>query len=258
MKIIVSLTSFPAAIPFAVNAIKSIMNQSVLPDKIVLYLTAEQFPDKKLPAELLNLVESSSLFEIRFYSENIRSYTKLIPALKDFPDDIIITIDDDINYPRDLIKKLLRAHKKYPNAIVAHRVRRVRWDADGNLLPYKKWGRYMRLRYYLWSCRPRLCNLLTGVGGVLYPPHSLPPEASDAGTFMKLAPTTDDIWFWLMAAKTGTGTAPVRWGFVNQLGDMHKPRDITLSSVNIKSAVDVNRENAEKIIAHYKIKTPIK
>ena len=37
-QIIVSLTSFPAAIPYAVQAIRSILNGSLLPDKVVLYL----------------------------------------------------------------------------------------------------------------------------------------------------------------------------------------------------------------------------
>ena len=35
-RIIVSLTSFPAAIPYAVQAIRSILKGSVLPDQIVL------------------------------------------------------------------------------------------------------------------------------------------------------------------------------------------------------------------------------
>lgn len=46
-QVIVSLTSFPAAISFATQAIQSILQGSVLPDKIVLYLTFSQFLDGK-------------------------------------------------------------------------------------------------------------------------------------------------------------------------------------------------------------------
>lgn len=38
-KVVVSMTSFPAAIPYATQAVQSILNGSVLPDKVVLYLT---------------------------------------------------------------------------------------------------------------------------------------------------------------------------------------------------------------------------
>lgn len=131
-KIIVSLTSFPQAIPYAIQSIQSVLDGSVLPDKIVLYLTASQFADCGIPSELETLAERNPIFEVRTYGEDIRSYTKLIPALIDFPDDIIVTIDDDILYHADMLRDLLRLHKRLPQAIVAHRVRRVVLNA-----PYK-------------------------------------------------------------------------------------------------------------------------
>ncbi len=94
-RVIVSLTSFPEAIPFAIQAVKSVLEGSVAPHKVVLYLTASQFPEEKIPMMLQELTMNPT-FEVRFYEENIRSYTKLIPALKDFPNDIIVTIDDDV------------------------------------------------------------------------------------------------------------------------------------------------------------------
>ena len=89
-QIIVSLTSFPAALPFAAQAIQSILNGSVLPDKIVLYLTTQQFPGGKIPSDLQDLLTLNSTFEVRFCNQIIRSYTKLIPAIQDFPNDIIV------------------------------------------------------------------------------------------------------------------------------------------------------------------------
>ena len=94
-QVIVSLTSFPAAIKYATGAIKSILEGNVLPDKVVLYLTFSQFEGKELPAELTKLSQENPRFEIRDYPIEIRSYRKLIPALIDFPDAIIVTVDDD-------------------------------------------------------------------------------------------------------------------------------------------------------------------
>ena len=85
-KVIVSLTSFPAAISYAVQAIRSVLEGSLLPDKLVLYLTFSQFGESGVPQSLLELADSNSIFEIRNYDWDIRSYRKLIPALKDFPE----------------------------------------------------------------------------------------------------------------------------------------------------------------------------
>ena len=136
-KIIVSLTSFPAAIPYAVQAIRSVLAGSLLPDKIVLYLDTQKFPGGVLPPELEALKAESEIFEVRFDPAEIRSYKKLIPALRDFPEDVIVTIDDDIFYHPNMLRDLLKLHRHLPEAIIAHRVRKVVLGA-----PYRKWRKY--------------------------------------------------------------------------------------------------------------------
>ena len=136
-KVVVSMTSFPAAIPYAVQAIRSVLAGSVLPDKMVLYLDSQKFPDGKVPEALEALKKEYPIFEVRFDPAEIRSYKKLIPALKDFPNDVIVTVDDDIKYHTDMLRDLLRLHKQLPDVIIAHRVRRIRLN-----LPYRKWRKY--------------------------------------------------------------------------------------------------------------------
>ena len=63
--VIVSLTSFPAAIPYAFQAIQSILDGSVLPNKVILYLTISQFGESGIPQELLKLANDNPVFEIR-------------------------------------------------------------------------------------------------------------------------------------------------------------------------------------------------
>ena len=101
-KIIVSLTSFPGAISYAEQAIYSILNGTILPDKIVLYITLSRFEDNGIPQGLLKLSNENPIFEIRDYNPDIRSYQKLVPALNDFPNDVIVTIDDDIFYHKNI------------------------------------------------------------------------------------------------------------------------------------------------------------
>ena len=244
-QIIVSLTSIPEALPIAAQAIRSILEGSVLPDKIVLYLTAQQFPSGKTPSELQDLLTLNSIFEVRFYNEIIRSYTKLIPALQDFPNDIIVTVDDDVRYHKNMLKRLLSRHKKYPNAIIGHRIRRIKMNSR-----YKSWKLYKRVSLLKFSFKPSYRNLQTGVGGVLYPPHSLSKEMLKPEVFMKLASTVDDIWFWAAAVANGTKIAPIPFGFWRQ-PDLGKPSKIALSSKNVYSSIDVNRAVFENIMKKY-------
>ena len=244
-KVIVSLTSFPGAIDFAPGAIRSILEGSVLPDKIVLYVTESQFGDKGLPEEILKLERESDLFEIRDYPYDIRSYRKLVPALKDFPDDIIITIDDDVAYHRDMIKDLLAVHDRFPQDLIAHRAKKILPDK-----PYKKWKKYRWYHFIGRKYHTRFDTMQTGVGGVLYPPGALKEEMIDRNLFQKLSPTADDIWFWAAAVANGRKVIPVPFGH-NKPKSLGKPRELSLKSINFKSGTDRNKLQFEKILEHY-------
>ena len=244
-QIIVSLTSFPEAIPYAVQAIRSILNGSLLPDKVVLYLDTPKFPGGILPAELEALKQETSLLEVRFDEAEIRSYKKLVPALRDFPNSVIVTIDDDISYPVDMLKQLVKMHKQLPNAIIAHRARKVKPE-----LPYRKWRKYKFHDFIFRKHHFNFHTLQTGVGGVLYPPHSLDETMLDAELFMQMAPTNDDIWFWAAAVAKGTYVVPVP-GWHPKAIEIGKPGEFSLKTVNLKPGDDRNREALDKIFEHY-------
>lgn len=244
-KIIVSLTSFPAAIPYAVQAIRSVLEGTLLPDKLVLYLDTDKFPGEVLPPELETLKAESSIFEVRFDPAEIRSYKKLIPTLRDFPDDIIVTIDDDIRYHANLLRDLVAMHKRVPDAIVAHRVRKVKPDA-----PYSKWRKYKWYDFIFKRLHFNHYVMQTGVGGVLYPPHSLDEKMLDPSLFMALAPTVDDVWFWAAAVSKGTYVVPLPNGRRTAKG-VGKPREFSLMSVNLNPKDDKNRKAFDKIMEEF-------
>lgn len=245
-RVIVSLTSFPAAVKYAVQAIKSVLSGSLLPDKVVMYLTFDQFENRQLPDELLQLERDNDIFEIRDYPYDIRSYRKLIPALTDFPDDVIVTVDDDVRYDRDMLKSLLSMHKIFPSFIIAHRAKVASFDK-----PYRKWK---KLRWYHFltgriKLNPRI--LPTGVGGVLYPPHSLNPSMLKPRLFKELAPTTDDLWFWAAAVTNGRLVVPFPFGIHNKPKEIGKPRELSLKSVNFKDGTSRNDDAFHAILEKY-------
>lgn len=244
-QVVVSMTSFPEAIPYAIQAIHSILNGSVLPDKLVLYLTFSQFPDSKLPESLRLLSENNPIFEVRNYDRDIRSYRKLIPALIDFPEAVIITVDDDVAYHRYMLRDLLGLHSQFPDAVLAHRAKRIKLGK-----PYRKWKKYRWYHFLFKRIYKTSLTLQTGVGGVLYPPHSLRKDMLDVDLFSKIAPSTDDIWFWAAAVANGHIVIPVPFGR-NKPHGLHKPANLSLKTINFKGKTDRNLSALNAIIEHF-------
>ncbi|MDR1554422.1 MAG: hypothetical protein LBS39_00155, partial [Campylobacteraceae bacterium] len=126
-----------------------------------------------------------------FWCENLKPYNKLIPTLKEYPNSIIITVDDDIYYPKNMLEKLYQAYQKQPNMVHCHRAHRITFK-NGQIEPYKNW------KFSVEKVNPSFLNFLTGVGGVLYPPNIFHEDILRKDIFVKLAPNADDIWFWAM------------------------------------------------------------
>jgi glycosyltransferase involved in cell wall biosynthesis len=201
---IFSLTSYPARINTVYITIESLLDQTVKPEKIILWLSDEEFPNREngLPDALLFLKEKG--LTIDWYN-NIRSYKKLIPTLKKYPGKIIITFDDDSIYHKETAEALYNCHKEYPNDIIAHRMSRLFYIEDElYFLSRELYCEKMSMNYYVSLKAPSFFNKFTGVCGVLYPPGCLHPDVLDEEKFMSLAPTIDDIWFWVHAVRVKT------------------------------------------------------
>ena len=87
--VVVTLTSFPLRIGKLHHVISSLLDQSVQPRKVVLYLALDEFPGRSIPKSLARL--QGDRFEVRFVSENLRPHNKLQYALTDFPETWIAT-----------------------------------------------------------------------------------------------------------------------------------------------------------------------
>lgn len=192
--VIVSLTSFPARIKYAWIPIESILRQSLKADMLVLVLAEEQFPDRKLPKKIIK--QTARGLSILWIRDDLRSYKKLIPVRSKFPDYAIITIDDDVVYKRNFLKRLLMEANSFPQTVIGTTGREILSNGS-ELIPYVKWVRPT-------SCTPGTKTLLTGVGGIYYPANLIPTDdLCDAEKALKICPTCDDIWFWAVSRNLG-------------------------------------------------------
>lgn len=187
-KIIVSLTTYGKRLFEVYLTIESIFQQTVKPNRIILWLEND-LKSVKLPVTLL--LQQKRGLEIR-YCSNIRSYKKLVPTLSLCPDATVITIDDDVIYKYDMIENLINDHYRYPNVILANRVRRMKLTNNLNFTPYNEWE-------YISDEKISPMNVQIGVGGVLYPPYCLSPIVNNEELFLQICPSTDDLWFKAMS-----------------------------------------------------------
>lgn len=178
--VIVSLTSYGRRVSkCAPYAVFSMIVQTMRPEKITLWLDKEKWNDRNLPFALKRM-QNWGVVEV-VYCRDVRSYTKLIPALKKYPDKAIITIDDDIFYSKNLIIHLFNQHRKLSNTIIASRLCSGTYNYEGK--DYK---------------------FPLGTGGILYPPKCLSNTVFDENIFMSLCPSLDDLWFYTMSLLKGT------------------------------------------------------
>lgn len=192
--VIVSLTSYPERIELVSKTVITILNQKKCkPDAVELWLAKDQFPEGNdgLPHNLTKLIDCG--LDI-CWCEDLKSYKKLIPALKKHPEAVIVTADDDCYYSRGWLGHLYSSYLQDPSDISCHRATPFYFDGDTARTIID--GRH-------YHNGPSVLNMQVGCAGVLYPPETFGPDVLDKSMFMKLTPVADDIWFWLMAVRAG-------------------------------------------------------
>lgn len=241
----ISLTSFPARIGEVKYAIYSLLRQTYKPDQLVLWLGKEQFPHREadLPSDLLKLKENGLTIQ---FMKDLKSFKKLIPALQKYASYLIVTVDDDIYYPRYLLKRLMEEHRKYPDCIVAYRAHRIRFD-NHQLSSYSTWEFEKKQ-----SKVPSYLNFFTSGGGVLYKCNLLHKDITRDDIFMKYCPRADDVWFNAMAVLRGTKTKIIKGGafplrYINPENEINGIN--TLSSYN--NGQGGNDLQIQAVLQHY-------
>ena len=187
--IIVSLTSYAERVTNSLPySLYSLFTQTKLPNRIILFLDNITWNNNNLPP-IIKHFKSLGL-EVMF-CEDYRSYKKLIPALKLFPNNPIITVDDDIYYDSKLIENLVEEYSMSDKKTVICHWACIQEERNGSFIPYSQWqdSQYGN-EYSMYSP--------FGGDGTLYPPHIFDAEIFNDKVFMLLAPSADDMWFWLM------------------------------------------------------------
>lgn len=185
-KLIVSVTSYGKRLETLDICLKSLINQTQKADKIIVYLTND-LTEADLPSKLLDLKHFG--VEFHFIDQDLRPHKKYYYAMQEYPDDLIVTVDDDVIYDQELLEILVATYLKFPQSIIAARAHQITFTEAGNFAPYNQWD---------WEAtitnEPRMDLIATGAGGVLYPPHLLDYDfLLDLNEIQRYL-TVDDLW----------------------------------------------------------------
>ena len=242
-----SLTSYGVRVEDTLPyALYSIINQKLPPKKIVVYLDWDNWSNEKLPILLQHLKRVGVDFR---YCKDIKSYKKLIPALKDFPNNPIITLDDDFYYNPNYHTWMREAYDASDKHTVLGQWGCIPQRQDGRFLPYSQWkdckygDEKSEISFFGCCC--------------CYPPHIFDDEIINEAIFMKLCPTADDIWFWAMEERLGIKRAYIQpWGYgyntpVNRIEEYDWNQQGTLMYQNVVQGK--NDMQLKSVVDYYKL-----
>ncbi len=182
-KLIVSMTSWHKRINNVKPVIETILNQTIKPNKIIINLCTEDFPnmEEDLPEDLLKFISDNKNIELYWFIENYVAWKKHLYALEVAnDDDLIICIDDDHLYPKDFIENLYVSYcyynKKFPVTVNKIMLCHNLWTFNGPGTLYRKsdWGNYKKYLTYnvLHHCMEDIfITILFAINNVLIMPE---------------------------------------------------------------------------------------
>lgn len=194
--LIVSLTSYPPRFHQLHLTLRSLIEQSLVADKIILWINENDI--ELLPKNVSDLV-SDNLEIHSINGPDLKSYKKIIPSLMSFHNSIIVTCDDDVIYYSNWLWDLyINSLRENHSKVICHRAGVVGITKEGKFEEYQKWesvGPYDDVT--------SMQVFPIGIGGVLYPPGCFHKDVLNIELFLELAPYGDDIWLYFMSTLAG-------------------------------------------------------
>lgn len=220
---VVSIATYPKRAHLLPAVLEALNQQTQLPQKWILVLTEEEWPEFHLPKYLNKLIYRG--LEIVWVKNNSFAVKKLLPVMQKYPDLGVITLDDVIIYHKILVQGLLNNRTENPKSIVGY---------VGKAMVKKENQLHMYYREKNAANKKTSSSqvYLIGWGGIYYPAGSLHEKVFNEDEVRRILPGRgSDIWFWVAALANNTNQICLRLPKDYNLGvpipqnDKTKPKD---------------------------------
>ena len=193
----VSIATISERVDELSHTIESIIDGYIVPTSIFIFVSSEPMlkdrgiPRRSLPKALVALTKNKPIYII--YTDNIGPHRKLLPILAKYwgSNCAIITLDDDVIYPKNTVSELVKYYLlSNKDSVVALRSHRIGFCVDKSTLKMVDYKMWPIIEYGIRE----MLELPTGTGGVLYRPDFFHPIVFDK-ELLHLTKTGDDILF---------------------------------------------------------------
>ena len=222
--IIVSITTIPKRLNYLDRVLPILLNQTLKYDKLVINLDNNLTSNEYEAYE--KLAERDPRIEVyKDCDPKWRSANKLLPTIQRYTDAVVITMDDDLEYPLTCCEELYNKWKDNKDCIICQEINPTIYR-DGKLeylntldikLMQREFGKYLT-----HSC--------------LFPPHVFDgTEVFDFDKMMKLTNGThDELWFWEQTTLKGVQVIGLDYTMSYGIDStiQHKEGEYTLTDTN--------------------------
>jgi len=235
----ISLTTYPPRITTLWLTLETLLHQTVLPDKIIVYLSRKQFSDEsKLPKILLK--QQKRGIDFVFVDEDYKSHKKYYYLLKYCADKPFITVDDDLLYDSKLVERLIHSHKTYSNEVICSYGYTMNYQDNGLCQSYNSWKLNSEKKSASFD------TFFGSGGGTLFPVGCFYTDVLDHEIFTRLTPTADDVW---LNAMVRLNNVKIRQISVLSILNIPTTKRITLSKDNV--GLNKNDEQINAVMNFY-------
>jgi hypothetical protein len=184
MTLPISLTSISSRLDILARTLRLLLNQTLKPSGIYVYLCREPYGIdegcKELPSDLKVLFATEPLLHLRWV-ENTGPYCKILPFAKEFPNTPVLVVDDDTKYVPTLVERAWNLWKEHECCIT---FRATVLDVSTS---YMTWPNA--------AGQKAITLFAKGNGGIVY--HTSwfqDSRIQDFSVYRQIAPTADDVW----------------------------------------------------------------
>jgi hypothetical protein len=180
---LISLTSWRPRLSQLPLALLTLLQQSVRPKGIVVWLTDEDH--RALSARVRDRFGE---FDVRFaVCDDLGSHKKWLPMIEEGHGDRFVICDDDIIYPPEWFGALIAEDRT--DAYAGCKCHRIICDADGSVAPYSQWKKQITGD---GNSSHRI--FITGCGGAMIHPNRIEKPFLERAAIFAKCPRNDDIW----------------------------------------------------------------
>lgn len=145
--------------------IKSLLNQTILPYKILLSINSS---DIGYVSNFLKMLIKTNIIELIVVKEDFKNFNKYYYIPNVYKQYIIIVVNDNITLEKNSIENLFKSYLLYPSDISARRVYQMSFNEKWALRPFYFW-----IKDYNIERNPKYSLFAIHGEGALFPPNTL-------------------------------------------------------------------------------------